>query len=179
MPLTFLNNTKDSLREKLRNVWEEHILGNTNDTGSEPAPVAASNALLNGDKAQNIHSIANSLHGLHHVLNYDMYDDKLGLFYNDNSVSFCFEVIPQTGADENMVARLMTLLSPIPPGFGVQWTLFGSPILDDQLQNYTDLRHIAVDKGLKRGQFRKRKKSYAKLKHSSIPIGSCEIESTH
>jgi conjugal transfer ATP-binding protein TraC len=83
---------------------------------------------------------------LHSILKYDQYDPE-GLFYNDNSVAFCFEVIAQTGADDDMANRLNTLFTPVPPHYGIQWCLFGSPVLDDQFQAYMDQRHIAVDNG--------------------------------
>ena len=88
-----------------------------------------------------------SLYGLHSILKYDQYDPDTGLFYNDNSVAFCFEVIAQTGADDDMASRLNTLFTPVPPHYGIQWCLFGSPVLDDQFQAYMDQRHIAVDNG--------------------------------
>ena len=129
---------QQSMIEKVKSAasrfWEQTVLGNTSDVGKQPAPVQAANEVT-------------SLYGLHSILKYDQYDAETGLFYNDNSVAFCFEVIAQTGADEEMAARLNTLFTPIPPNFGVQWCLFGSPILDEQFQAYQDLRHIAVDNG--------------------------------
>ena len=128
----------DSMMDKLKGAatrfWDETVLGNTSDVGSQPAPVAAANEVT-------------SLYGLHSILKYDQYDAETGLFYNDNSVSFCFEVIAQTGANEDMATRLGTIFTPIPPNYGVQWCLFGSPILDHQFQAYMDLRHVAVETG--------------------------------
>ncbi|CAJ0902998.1 Protein TraC [Ralstonia sp. LMG 32965] len=129
---------QESMMEKLKGAaarfWDETVLGNTSDVGSQPAPVAAANEVA-------------SLYGLHSILKYDQYDSDTGLFYNDNSVAFCFEVIAQTGADDDMASRLNTLFTPVPPHHGIQWCLFGSPILDEQFQAYMDLRHIAVDNG--------------------------------
>lgn len=135
-------------KSALANFWDRQVLGNSDDIGVDSAPVIASNALLAGKKNATIHDVGGAIHGIHNILQYDQYDSDTGLFYNDSSVSFCFEVIPQTGADESMAQRLTTLFTPIPPGFGIQWTLFGSTSLDEQLQNYLDLRHIAVSKGL-------------------------------
>ncbi|MBO0501487.1 type IV secretion system protein TraC [Chromobacterium haemolyticum] len=143
MEQTFL----EKLKAKAAQVWDEQILGNTSDVGRDPAPVVVSNDLVDGDVNHTVHTVAAGTHGLHNLVQYDQYDDKTGLFYNDTSISFCFEVIPQTGADEDMANRLNTLFTPIPPGYGVQWTLFGSPVLDEQFQAYLDQRHIAVDKG--------------------------------
>jgi conjugal transfer ATP-binding protein TraC len=46
-----------------------------------------------------------------------------------------------------MTTKLTQLFTPIPPGYGVQWTLMGSSIFDDKLQAYMDMRHVAVDNG--------------------------------
>lgn len=124
----------EKLKGAVARLWDETVLGNTPDAGKEPAPVAVANEIT-------------SLYGLHSILKYDQYDAETELFYNDNAVAFCFEVIAQTGADEDMASRLNTLFTPIPPGYGVQWCLFGSPILDEQFQAYLDQRHIAVDNG--------------------------------
>ena len=131
----------------LRGFTERHVLGKTDDTGQQSAPVNASQRLIDGAADANIHDVSKTVHGLHNILKYDQYDNETGLFYNDTSVSFCFEVIPQTGADEQMTQKLTQLFTPIPPGYGVQWTLMGSSIFDDQLQAYMDLRHVAVDNG--------------------------------
>lgn len=159
----------EKTKGKIARVWDEHVLGNTIDIGREAAPVITSNAILSGQRGHHIHHMTEGLHGIHNMLQYDMYDDQSGLFYNDQSVSFCFEVIPQTGADEDMAARLTTLFTPIPAGYGVQWTLFGSPILDEQLQAYLDLRNIAVDKGLKTSFFQEL--SQRRVKHIRKNVG--------
>ena len=129
---------RDSMMERLKGsaarFWDQTVLGNSSDVGSQPAPVAAA-------------SEAASVCGLHSILRYDQYDPQRGLFYNDNSVGFCFEVIAQTGADEDMASRLNTLFTPVPQHCGIQWCLFGSPNLDQQMQAYMDQRHIAVDQG--------------------------------
>ncbi len=130
---------EQTLTEKIKSAagkfWDETVLGNTSDAGKKPAPLNAANELTN-------------VYGLHNILRYDQFDPDTELFYNDNSIAFCFEVIAQTGADEEMASRLGTLFTPIPPGYGVQWCLFGSPILDRQYEAYKDQRHIAVDKGI-------------------------------
>lgn len=131
-------------KNALGDFWQQKLLGNVPHVGAVPAPVLASQSVVNGG-GQDIHSVAKSLHGLHNILKYDQYDPDLGLYYNDNSVSFCFAVLPQTGADDDMTTRLTQLFTPIPPGYGVQWMLFGNPISDDELQAYIDLRHVAVD----------------------------------
>ena len=46
------------------------------------------------------------------ILNYDVYDAKTGLFFNDGNgtIGFMFELIPQT-ANENMEQKLRSLYS--------------------------------------------------------------------
>lgn len=133
-------------RSLLNQVWEKAVLGKT-DMDSLPGTVGLSQGVVDGAPRSDIHDVAKSLHGIHNILKYDQYDPSNGLFYNDNSVSFCFEVMPQTGADEGMTEKLTQLFTPIPPGCGVQWALFGSPTVDTQMQDYLDLRHEAIDNG--------------------------------
>ena len=110
-----------------RKFWNETVLGNTDDAGKRPAPVDAANEVA-------------SMYGLHSLLKYDQFDETTGLFFNEGSVSFCFEVLAQTGADEDMASRLNTLFTPVPPGFGIQWCLFGSPMLDEKFEDYLTQR---------------------------------------
>ncbi len=124
-----------NIKNQWTTFWEETVLGNVSHVGARPAPVAAAD-----DVAQ--------IYGLHSILKYDQFDTSNDLFYNETSVGFCFEVLPQTGADAEMAERLSTLFTPIPPGYGVQWCFFASPMLDEQYGAYRDLRHIAKDKGL-------------------------------
>jgi len=132
-----------SLPNIFKDFFDAKFLGKGPDHGKVSAPVEVSQRLLAG--GGDIHDVAKSIHGIHNILKYDQYDADNGLFYNDNSVAFCFEVLPQTGADSEMTNKLTQLFTPIPPGCGVQWCLFGSPLLDDQFQAYLDLRHVAVD----------------------------------
>lgn len=135
---------QDKAMNWLFGFWDRRVLGNVPDFGAVPAPVQTSQKVIDG-KGAGVHDVAQAVHGIHNILHYDQYDPDNGLFYNDNSVSFCFEVIPQTGADDDMSAKLNTLFTPIPPGYGVQWCLFGSSILDHLFQGYLDQRHVAVD----------------------------------
>lgn len=143
MDMTF----SDKALSAITGFWDQKVLGKTPDHGKVPAPTEASQRVIEGVEGTNIHDIAKTLHGIHNIVKYDQYDDDTGLFYNDNSVSFCFEVIPQTGADEEMAQKLTQLFTPVPPGFGVQWTMHGSPMVDAAYQSYIDQRHIAVDNG--------------------------------
>jgi len=135
---------QDKAMNWLFGFWDRRVLGNVPDHGQTPATVKVSQQVVDGS-GTGIHEVTQAAHGIHNILHYDQYDPDNGLFYNDNSISFCFEVIPQTGADEDMASKLNTLFTPVPPGCGVQWCLFGSSILDDQFQAYLDLRHVAVD----------------------------------
>lgn len=137
----------DKGRALLREFWNHKLLGKGSDHGRVPAPVQASERVLAGGSDADIHNVAKTLGGIHNILKYDQYDAASGLFYNDTSVAFCFEVLPQTGADEDMTSKLTQLFTPVPPGVGVQWTLFGSPIVDEQFQAYLDMRLIAADNG--------------------------------
>lgn len=130
-----MQDTLLSLKNQWTTFWEETVLGNVSDIGARPAPVEAANEVA-------------QLYGLHSILKYDQFDPSNDLFYNETSVGFCFEVLPQTGADAEMAERLSTLFTPIPPGYGVQWCFFASPMLDAQYNAYLDMRHIANDKGL-------------------------------
>ncbi len=90
------------------------------------------------------------------------------MFYNDNSVGFCFEVLPQTGADEEMTSRSSNpSFTPIPPGYGVQWTMFGDPIVDDQFQNLH--RHASRNR---RGQRAHRPEFFIELADARVPARS-------
>ncbi len=131
--------------DQVNALWERKVLGKVDDCGRQAAPVEASQRVVDGAPGADIHDVAKSLNGIHNILKYDQYDPETGLFYNDSSVAFCFEVIPQTGADEDMTSKLTQLFTPIPPGYGIQWCLFGCPLLDDQFQAYLDQRHVAVD----------------------------------
>lgn len=142
MQETFIEQAKN----KFKSAWDKHVMGEADDDAV--ALVGLSQGVVDGEKDKTIHTVGAGVHGVHNILQYDQYDEKTGLFFNDNSLSFCFEVVPQTGADEDMASRLTTLFTPIPPGYGVQWTLFGVPSMDEQFEAYEDLRHIAVDQGV-------------------------------
>ena len=124
----------EQVKKTVKKFWDETVLGNTSDVGTTAAPVKTADDLT-------------QLQGLHSIFKYEQYDAETGLFYNDNSISFMYEVQPQTGADEDMARRLTTLFSPIPPDTGLQWCLFGTSNLDDEFEEYMAERHVAVDNG--------------------------------
>ncbi len=65
-------------------------------------------------------------------------DEKL--FVNRDSLGFMLEVMPQSGADERMAEVLISLYSTCPPGTGIQFHLFASPHVREQLRRYANLR---------------------------------------
>ena len=65
-------------------------------------------------------------------------DEKL--FVNRDSLGFMLEVMPQSGADDRMAEVLISLYSSCPPGTGIQFHLFASPHVREQLRRYANLR---------------------------------------
>lgn len=124
-----------SLAKRLERFGKYYLMGYDTGAGQEAAPVVKAQSFVDD-------------HGLFSLLPYDQFDPDTGLFYNDASVSFCFEVLPQTGSDDDMAARLSSLFTPLPPNTGVQWMLSGFPLLGEQWAAFTNERQIAVDKGL-------------------------------
>ena len=79
-------------------------------------------------------------------LPYSAYLSAEKLFVNRYSVGFMLEVMPQSGADERMAEVLISLYSTCPPGTGIQFHLFASPHLRDQLRRYANLRVEDTDR---------------------------------
>lgn len=124
------------LSDRVINFWNQYVLGDDSDQDVLPSAIRSDNARLN-------------IYGLHNLLNYHEYDPETGLFYNDNNtVGFCLEVIPQTGGDEAMVARLTSLFNNLPAGIGLQWVLFSHPLMDEIYDHYVDLRRKSVEQGV-------------------------------
>ena len=65
-------------------------------------------------------------------------DEKM--FVNRDSMGFMLEVMPQSGADERMAEVLISLYANCPPGTGIQFHLFASPHVREQLRRYANLR---------------------------------------
>jgi conjugal transfer ATP-binding protein TraC len=65
-------------------------------------------------------------------------DEKL--FVNRDGLGFLLELMPQSGADERMAEVLVSLYATCPPGTGVQFHLFASPHIREQLCRYANLR---------------------------------------
>lgn len=74
-------------------------------------------------------------------LPYLAFIDSDKLFINrDNSLGFMLEVMPQSGANANMVEVLGSLYTNCPAKTGVQFHLFASPHVREQLMRYANLR---------------------------------------
>ena len=73
-------------------------------------------------------------------LPYSAYLATEKLFVNRDSLGFMLEVMPQSGADERMAEVLISLYSNCPTATGIQFHLFASPHIRDQLRQYANLR---------------------------------------
>jgi conjugal transfer ATP-binding protein TraC len=73
-------------------------------------------------------------------LPYSAYLATEQIFVNRDGMGFVLEVMPQSGADERMAEVLASLYANCPPGAGLQFQLFASPHIRQQLRQYTNLR---------------------------------------
>ncbi|MEK7757141.1 MAG: TraC family protein, partial [Planctomycetota bacterium] len=73
-------------------------------------------------------------------LPYRAYLEDRQVFVNRDSLGFCLEVRPQSGADEEMTRILTALYAASPPGTGIQIHLFASPAIRGPLARYAALR---------------------------------------
>ena len=78
-------------------------------------------------------------------LPYRAYLDDRQVFVNRDSLGFCLEVRPQSGADEEMTRVLTALYAASPPGTGIQFHLFASPAIRGPLARYAGLRRSDDD----------------------------------
>jgi conjugal transfer ATP-binding protein TraC len=78
-------------------------------------------------------------------LPYSAYLPAEQLFVNRDSLGFLLELMPQSGADERMAEVLVSLYANCPAGTGIQFHLFGSPHIREQLRRYANLRVEDVD----------------------------------
>jgi conjugal transfer ATP-binding protein TraC len=82
-------------------------------------------------------------------LPYSAYLRDEQLFVNRDSLGYTLEVMPQSGADERMAEVLVSLYANCPPGTGLQFHLFGSPHIREQLRRYANLRVEDTDQAEK------------------------------
>ena len=73
-------------------------------------------------------------------LPYNAYLESERIFVNEHGLGFALEVLPQTGADLEMVNILTSLYSAFPPNTGVQVQIYGSPRIEHILRPYADQR---------------------------------------
>ncbi|HVR54526.1 MAG TPA: TraC family protein, partial [Pseudorhodoferax sp.] len=62
------------------------------------------------------------------------------IFANREGMGFMLELMPQAGGDERMAEVLVSLYANCPPQTGLQFHLFASPHIRQQLRQYTNLR---------------------------------------
>ena len=73
-------------------------------------------------------------------LPYRAYLEDEQVFVNRDSLAFCLELRPQSGADEEMTRILTSLFAASPPGTGLQFHLFASPDIRRRLAAYARMR---------------------------------------
>ena len=73
-------------------------------------------------------------------LPYSAYLDDERIFVNPDSLGFCLELTPQSGADEEMAQILMPIFAGGRAGTGIQFHLLGSPHIRSRLRQYANLR---------------------------------------
>ena len=73
-------------------------------------------------------------------LPYRSYRDAERVFINRDSIGFCLEVAPQTGADATMAQLLKALYAGLPTHTSIQFHLFATPHVQDILKRYAALR---------------------------------------
>ncbi|MBE0612137.1 MAG: type IV secretion system protein TraC [Burkholderiales bacterium] len=73
-------------------------------------------------------------------LPYRAYLEDEQVFVNRDSLAFCLELRPQSGADEEMARILTSLYAASPPGTGLQFHLFASPDIRRRLAAYARMR---------------------------------------
>jgi conjugal transfer ATP-binding protein TraC len=78
-------------------------------------------------------------------LPYRHYDSAAKVFFNRESIGFCLELAPQTGADQGMVDTLKGVYSSMPDFTTVQYQLFASPHITDVLKRYANMRQADID----------------------------------
>lgn len=73
-------------------------------------------------------------------LPYDAWDEESEVFVNLDSIGFCLEVAPQTGADQQMASLLQGLFKGLRKDTCIQIHMFASPHVYDKLKQFAELR---------------------------------------
>lgn len=84
-------------------------------------------------------------------LPYLVHEPALGGFVNQDSIGFVLELVPQTGADEEMAQILSALYASAPEDCAIQLTLFASPHIGRIVRAYGALRRSDAALGLPTG----------------------------
>ena len=79
-------------------------------------------------------------HGLSQLLPYESWDEKTGLYYNEDSVSCLLEVTPSVGMDDETLRVLSGIYSGLPSNTTVQYTLYASPDILPLMKRWANLR---------------------------------------
>ena len=64
----------------------------------------------------------------------------------EHSLGFCIEIVPQTGANEEMERVLASLFMSCPPGTGIQVTLYATPHILPVLRQQANMLPVDPDK---------------------------------
>lgn len=98
-----------------------------------------------GMSDQDINNLINvDREGFQKILPYRSYDEQTGIFYNDSSIGFAFEIVPLAGADESIIASLSaTFKDKIQDQVEVQFVTWShnklGPILDQMRDRQSKL----------------------------------------
>lgn len=84
------------------------------------------------------------------LLPYLAYEETTRLFVLESAEAdvpdaygFVLEMVPQTGASMDMAELLTTTFSDLPPGSSVQWSLLGTPLIQEFLDDFVDSRRAS------------------------------------
>ena len=86
-------------------------------------------------------------------LPYISYLEDERLFVNRDGIGFMLELMPQSGADDRMVEVLVSLYTNCPANTGIQFHLFASPHIRNQLGRYANLRMEDDDQAAKAAEY--------------------------
>ena len=74
------------------------------------------------------------------LLPYQLYDDKTGIYHNNDSVGFTLLAAPLIGADENIQRTIAYLMGSLPDEAVLAITLYSSPKIGGVLEHYIQTR---------------------------------------
>ena len=84
------------------------------------------------------------IHQLTSLLNYAIFDDETGLFYNTDSIGFVLETEPLVGASQDIQTQIQNFFNTVmPTESAMQIILFADPCLNDRTKPYQKSRQNA------------------------------------